>query len=304
MSNTRADPYFSCRPGVTAKTPPASATSSPKKITRSSRASSSSSACRTASRKSTSPDALPFVSALAGAAAGRAAAGAASATRKCAITAPSAATRPSSTTISSSTPLSSASYTTVALSVSTSTSGSPRTTRSPGRLSQASTTASSIESDSFGIAISTTRASLMPASLNSGIETDDGNGAASARSCIPLQLGRHLRLDTIQLGRGDTELVAHDPPRDRQRIALPPAIELALRPVLARVAPRMARRTGTCAPPRTPAHRRRAPGPPPRPPPPHRPHVHAVDLRRRSSIAAARGTMPPGVTASNGVYSP
>ncbi len=52
VSNTRSRPYFSYSPGVTANTPPAMATSSPKKITRSSAASSSSSASRTAVRKS------------------------------------------------------------------------------------------------------------------------------------------------------------------------------------------------------------------------------------------------------------
>jgi hypothetical protein len=53
VSNTR-EPCFSIRPGVTAKTPPAAATSSPKKITRSSRSSSSSSASRIAWRNSIS----------------------------------------------------------------------------------------------------------------------------------------------------------------------------------------------------------------------------------------------------------
>ena len=52
VSKTRSAPYFSYRPGVTAKTPPASATSSPKNTTRSSAASASSSASLTAERKS------------------------------------------------------------------------------------------------------------------------------------------------------------------------------------------------------------------------------------------------------------
>ena len=51
VSNTRSSPYFSKRPGVVAKTPPAAAMSSPKRITRSSAASSSSSASRIAVRK-------------------------------------------------------------------------------------------------------------------------------------------------------------------------------------------------------------------------------------------------------------
>ena len=54
VSKTRLAPYFSYSPGVAAKTPPAAATSSPKKITLSSRASSSSSASRIASRNSIS----------------------------------------------------------------------------------------------------------------------------------------------------------------------------------------------------------------------------------------------------------
>src|SRR3954470_3200066 len=54
VSKTRSAPCFSISPGVTANTPPAAATSSPKKITESSRASSSSIACRIASRNSTS----------------------------------------------------------------------------------------------------------------------------------------------------------------------------------------------------------------------------------------------------------
>jgi hypothetical protein len=54
VSKTRSEPYFSWRPGVTAKTPPAAAMSSPKKITRSSAASASSRASRTAVRKSIS----------------------------------------------------------------------------------------------------------------------------------------------------------------------------------------------------------------------------------------------------------
>src|SRR5438093_1228933 len=53
VSSTRSG-YFSQSPGVTAKTPPAFATSSPKKITDSSRASSSSSASRMARRNSIS----------------------------------------------------------------------------------------------------------------------------------------------------------------------------------------------------------------------------------------------------------
>src|SRR5690606_4760297 len=52
VSKTRSSPWRSYRPGVVAKTPPGLATSSPKKITRSSRASSSSSASRTACRNS------------------------------------------------------------------------------------------------------------------------------------------------------------------------------------------------------------------------------------------------------------
>src|SRR5262245_9407488 len=51
VSKTRSDPYFSWRPVVVAKTPPATATSSPKRITRSSSASASSSASRIAVRK-------------------------------------------------------------------------------------------------------------------------------------------------------------------------------------------------------------------------------------------------------------
>ncbi len=54
VSNTRSGPYFSWRPGVAANTPPATATSSPKKMTVSSRASSSSSASRMASLNSIS----------------------------------------------------------------------------------------------------------------------------------------------------------------------------------------------------------------------------------------------------------
>src|SRR6185369_4746303 len=53
VSNTRASPYFSASPGVVTKTPPATAMSSPKRITLSSRASSSSRASRTAVRNST-----------------------------------------------------------------------------------------------------------------------------------------------------------------------------------------------------------------------------------------------------------
>ena len=52
VSITRVGPKRSCRPGVTAKTPPGPATSSPKNSTRSSRSSSSASASRIAVRKS------------------------------------------------------------------------------------------------------------------------------------------------------------------------------------------------------------------------------------------------------------
>ena len=48
VSKTRSAPWRSCRPGVTANTPPGLATSSPKKTTSSSRSSSSSSASRIA----------------------------------------------------------------------------------------------------------------------------------------------------------------------------------------------------------------------------------------------------------------
>src|SRR6476619_666304 len=51
VSKTRSGPYLSYRPVVVAKTPPATATSSPKRITRSSAESSSSSASRIAVRK-------------------------------------------------------------------------------------------------------------------------------------------------------------------------------------------------------------------------------------------------------------
>src|SRR5215467_9192089 len=54
VSNTRSGPCFSIKPLVTANTPPAAATSSPKKMTLSSRASSSSRASQIASRNSSS----------------------------------------------------------------------------------------------------------------------------------------------------------------------------------------------------------------------------------------------------------
>jgi hypothetical protein len=52
VSNTRSWPCFSCSPGVVMNTPPASATSSPKKMTFGSRSISSSSASRMALRNS------------------------------------------------------------------------------------------------------------------------------------------------------------------------------------------------------------------------------------------------------------
>ena len=58
MSKTRASPYFSARPGVVTNTPPATAMSSPNRITFSSRASSSSRASRTAVRNSTAVGSL------------------------------------------------------------------------------------------------------------------------------------------------------------------------------------------------------------------------------------------------------
>ena len=59
VSNTRSAPYFSNSPVVTAKTPPASATSSPKMITLGSAASSSSRASRSAVRNSTGSLIMP-----------------------------------------------------------------------------------------------------------------------------------------------------------------------------------------------------------------------------------------------------
>ena len=52
VSKTRSSPKRSCSSGVAMKTPPAAATSSPKKITDSSRAISSASASRIAARNS------------------------------------------------------------------------------------------------------------------------------------------------------------------------------------------------------------------------------------------------------------
>ena len=143
------------------------------------------------------------------------------------------------------------------------------------------------------------------APANSRRSCGSGNGAASAACSISSSSRFHFVPDRCDVVVREPVLVAEPGGCDEQRVALSPFVELALRPVLPGIATRMAdeavgRGLDELRPASAPDalddfERRRLERP-------RRPS------RRRSRLGSpsppARATIPPGVTASVGVYSP